>query len=121
MFQIVVSDENRIDVNMSGKIDGNEMEAGLDELIGKSTGVTHGRMLYRIENFEFPSMRAFLAEFSRIPELFLLIKQFDKAAVIANEKWVRILSEMEGMLIPGFEVKAFKVGEEKQAEAWLTA
>lgn len=119
MFQVTQNGENRIDVSFSGKLDSNEMKFALDELLRKSEGMSHGRMLYRIGDFSLPTLGAMAVELSRAPELFRFIRRFDRLAVIAAKDWLRTASEIEGALIPGLTVKAFTPAEEAQAEAWL--
>lgn len=49
-----------------------------------------------------------------------LMKRFDKAAVLTDKKWLKIISEIEGALYPGLEIKAFSRDQKTGAEAWLS-
>ena len=119
MFRVVSNGPNRIDLEFAGKLDADDMRVGLEELTNKAKGIAHGRMLYRIGNFDIPTFGALGVEFSRIPELFKLIRKFDRIAVLANQGWVKKVSEIEGALFPGVDIKAFSLDEEIEAEAWL--
>jgi len=119
MFQVTRNGENRIDVDFAGKLDSNEMRAALDQLSQQSEGIEHGRMLYRIGEFEFPTLGAMAVELSRIPQLFRFVRRFDRMAVVADQEWVRRVSQIEGALIPGLTIKAFDSIKEAEAEAWL--
>ena len=119
MFKVVSKGSNRIDVEFSGKLDSSDMKTALDELINKAKDIEHGRMLYRIGDFEFPTLGAIGVELSRLPELFKTIRCFDRAAVLTEKKWVQKVSEIEGALFPGLDIKAFDLDEEAEAEAWL--
>ena len=119
MFRVTTNGPNRIDIEFSGKLDSEDMEAALDELESKAKDIEHGRMLYRIGEFKLPTLGAIRLEMSRLPSMFKLIKNFDRAAVIAEKKWLRTVGEIEGALIPGLEIKGFEPGEEAAAEAWL--
>jgi hypothetical protein len=119
MFRVVPNGPNRIDIEFGGKLDSDEMKIALDELISKAKDVEHGRMLYRIEDFEIPTLGALGVELSRLPDLFRLIGKFDRVAVLADKKWVQTASEIEGALIPGLKIKAFDPDEAAEAEAWL--
>lgn len=119
MFNIEVKGANRLDIEFSGKLDGDDMKAVLDELVEKSGSMKNGSMLYRIGEFDWPTLGAIGVEFSRLPELFRMIRRFDKVAVIAEQGWVRTASKMEGALIPGLEIKAFEPDQESDAQAWL--
>ncbi len=120
MFTVEVNGENRLDIEFSGKLDSDAMQVALDDLINKSQSIENGRMLYRIGDFDMPTLGAIGVELSRLPKLFKLIGKFDKAAVIANQSWIRGASEIKGALIPGLDIKAFEIGEEADAEAWLS-
>lgn len=119
MFEVTRKEDNRLDIDFTGKLDNDAMKAALDDLMAKGEGIENGRMLYRIDNFSFPSLGAIWIELSRLPELFRFIRKFDRAAVVADKKWLRIISEFEGALIPGLEIKAFTPEQEALAETWL--
>ena len=119
MFNIVRNGKNRLDIEFSGKLDSDDMKLALNELVDNAKSIEHGRMLYRIGDFDFPTLGAIGVELSRLPELFRLIRKFDKAAVLASQNWIRAASEIEGALIPGLEIKAFELDQESEAEAWL--
>ena len=119
MFRVTPNGPNRIDIEFGGKLDSDEMKVALDELISNAKDIRHGRMLYRIDDFEIPTLGALGVELSRLPDLFRLIGKFDRAAVLADKKGVKTASEIEGALIPGLEIKAFNRDQEAEAEAWL--
>ena len=119
MFEITAPSANRIDIKFSGKLNAEQMKTGLDDLIEKSEGIKNGRMLYTIKKFDFPTFGAIGVELIRLPKLFKLISRFDRAAVLAEQEWVQKVSEIEGALIPGLDIKAFDLDELAEAEAWL--
>lgn len=119
MFKVTQNGPNRLDLELDGKLDSDAMRIGLDELINKSKDIDNGRMLYRINDFDFPTLGAIGVEMSRLPELFGLIRRFDRAAVLTDKKWVQKVSEIEGALFPGLDIKAFEMDQAEEAEAWL--
>ena len=121
MFKVEVNGSNRLDLEIDGKIGTDEMRAALDEMISKSEGIENGRMLYRMKDIDMPSMGAIGVEFSRLPELFRMARRFDRAAVLSNKKWIQVISEIEGAMFPGMDIKAFDYDEDEKAEAWLAS
>ncbi len=121
MFKIVENGPNRLDIEMNGKLDARSMRTALDELISKSASITNGRMLYVINDFQLPTISATVIELSRLPSMFGLLKKFDRAAVLTDKTWLQRVSELEGALFPGLEIKAFSLDERAQAEAWLSS
>lgn len=121
MFRVSPNGENRLDIEISGRLDRDAMQAALDDLITAAAAIEHGVMLYRIDDFKLPTLGAFAVEFGRIPELFRLAARFDRIAVVCAETWIMRVSEFEGAFIPGLEIRAFTPAELAAAEAWLSA
>ena len=121
MFKVTQNGENRLDMEMSGRIDLEDMKVALDELIGKSKNFEKGVMLCEISDFHLPTVSAIGLEFTRLPALFGLLKKFDRAAVLADEDWLKKISELEGAIFPGIDIKAFGRDKKAEAEAWLSS
>lgn len=119
MFDIKSNGPFRVDININGKIDSEEMKAALDTLIEKSSGMKNGVMLYTITDLSLPSLGALGVELSRLPSLFTLLKSYSHVAVVADKAWIRKMGEWEGALIPGLEIKGFEPEALAAAEAWL--
>lgn len=58
MFEITPNGENRLDLHISGKVDSETMERGLEEYIGKSESIENGVMLYTIDDIDLPTLGA---------------------------------------------------------------
>lgn len=58
MFKVIPNGTNRLDIEMSGKLNAEEMKIALDELVSKSENIEHGEMLYEIIDFHIPSLGA---------------------------------------------------------------
>lgn len=119
MFTMTHNSANRIDVEFGGKLNKAQMQTALDEFIRETKNIEHGRMMYRIDGFQLPTLAAIAHELSRLPDLLKVIRKFDRAAVLADKDWVRTASVIEGKLIPGITIKAFERSAEAEAEAWL--
>lgn len=120
MFRVMQNGLNRLDIELSGKLNSAEMKIALDDLVQKSQDIEKGKMLYDIIDFHLPSLGAIGIEFSRLPSMFGLLKKFDRAAVLTDKTWLKKVSEFEGALFPGLEIKAFDRNQKKEAEAWLS-
>ena len=120
MFEVTENGSNRLDIRMSGKLDSESMKIALDELVSKSEHIENGRMLYEIIDYQLPTLEAIVIEFSRLPSMLGLMKKFSRAAVLTDKQWLKTISEFEGQLIPGLEIKAFNMHQRAEAEAWLS-
>ena len=121
MLKVIPNGTNRLDIELSGKLDSEEMRVALDELENKSKNIEKGKMLYEIIDLHIPSLGAIGVEFSRLPALFGLMKKFDRVAVLTDKAWLKKASELEGALFPGLEIKAFNRNQKTEAEAWLSS
>ena len=121
MFKVIPNGKNRLDIELSGKLNSEDMKIALDELVSKSSDVENGKMLYEIIDFNLPSLGAIAIEFSRLPAMLGLMKKFDRAAVLTDETWLKTVSELEGLFFPGLEIKAFDRDQKTEAEAWLSS
>ena len=119
MLNVSKPSANRLDIELSGALDKEAMRSALDHLIEKSEGITNGRMLYKILDFEMPTLGAMAVEFQKMPKLFSLIGKFDKCAVLSDTAWIRTAAEIEGAVIPSLEIKSFPLSDKKAAENWL--
>jgi hypothetical protein len=119
MFKVTRAENDRLDIEMSGKLDTESMKTALDDLMAAAEGIKNGKMLYDIVDYQFPSPGAIWLELSRLPALIGLMNQFDRAAVLTDDAWLKLASEIEGLFYPGLEIKAFRREEKEEAEAWL--
>ena len=120
MFKVIENGTNRLDIEMSGKLDAESMKVALDELVSKSENIENGKMLYVIIDFQLPTLSAIGIEFSRLPSMFGLMKKFNRAAVLTDKNWLKKVSEFEGALFPGLDIRAFNIDQRSEAEAWLS-
>jgi len=119
MFKVIENGINRLDIEMSSKLDEESMKVALDDLVSKSKNIEDGKMLYVIIDFQIPTLGAIGIEFSRLPSMLGLMKKFNRAAVLTDKNWLIKISEFEGALFPGLEIRAFNIDQKEQAEAWL--
>jgi hypothetical protein len=121
MFKVIQNGINRLDIKMSGKLNAEEMQVASDELVTKSKDIEKRKMLYDVIDFNHSSLSAIAIEFSRLPAIFGFLKKFNRAAVLTDMTWLKKVSEFEGALFPGLEIKAFDRDQKAEAEAWLSS
>lgn len=120
MLTIIRTNEKRLDIVMSGKLDKEGMKKALDEMLEKSEGIEKdGQMLFDIVDYQLPSLGAIALELSRMIPLLKWMRKFKRCAVLADKTWLKKVSEIEGALIPGIEIKSFAREDKAAAEAWL--
>ena len=120
MFTVKRHSENRLDIEMSGRLDSEAMKIALDELVSQSSDIEDGTMLYDVVDFHLPSLSAIAIEFSRLPSMLGFLKKFRRAAVLTDKAWLRKVSELEAIFYPGLEIRAFDREQREAAETWLS-
>ncbi len=74
MFKVIPNGNNRLDIELSGKLNAEDMKMALDDLVSKSKIFENGKMLYDVIDFHLPSLGAITIELSRFPSMFGLMK-----------------------------------------------
>jgi len=54
MFKVIPDGDNRLDIEMSGKLNTEEMKTALGELVCRSKNIENGKMLYDMIDFHLP-------------------------------------------------------------------
>jgi hypothetical protein len=120
MFRIERTGKNRVDIEMSGKLDDESMQKALDEIVAKTADIENGQMLYDVIDYHLPTVSAIRIEFSRLPSMLGLMKKFNRVAVLTDKRWLKTISELEGLFFPHLEIKGFRREERDDAQAWLS-
>ena len=119
MFEISDDPKGFKRLTVSGRIDAEQMRAGLDAFLGALEDGRQTPFLYTITDFEFPSLDAIAVEFGYLPQLITSLTRVGRVALVADQEWLRTAAEVEGKLIPGLEIRSFEPGREADAEDWV--
>lgn len=65
------------------------------------------------------SLSAITEELRHLPLLFRIIRQMERAAIVADASWVRIASKIEGAVIPGVHYEVYERHEAAHAREWV--
>ena len=84
MLNVSKPKANRLNVALYGALDSDEMRTALDAFSQESDGISNGRILYTISDFEMPTLGAMAVDLYRMPKLLGLIGKFDKCAVLCD-------------------------------------
>ncbi len=119
MLTVSKPSTDRLNIDVTGVLDADAMGGALDDFIAQAKGITHGQILFRIIDFELPTLGGLMAELQRMPRLLSTIRQFDRCAVLSDIDWLRRAAELEGMVIPTVEIRSFALADIDAAEIWL--
>ncbi|MEO0990738.1 MAG: STAS/SEC14 domain-containing protein [Pseudomonadota bacterium] len=119
MLSVTQTAPNRLNIELEGMIDADDMRTGLEDFIRFADGIAEGKLLYIIPGLAWPTFSALVVEMGMMPQLLRLLGHFDKCAVVTDTGWLRSAAEFEGMFIPGLQIKAFGSENRTEAELWL--
>ncbi|WP_372864964.1 STAS/SEC14 domain-containing protein [Spongiibacter sp.] len=119
MITVTAVNKHRVDMTMESSLSKQDMQQALDDLFKLTAELEHGTMLYTISDFHWPSLGAVGVELAHLPTLIKTLKKFDRVAVLSDRPWLRRISEFEGHLIPGVEIRGFEADKQAEATAWL--
>jgi hypothetical protein len=119
MISLTKISDTRLNLEVTGTVDPEDMSHALKDFETKTEGMEHGVLLYQLHDFEMPSASTLAVKLADLPRWFGVMKRIKKIALIADKLWIRRMAEFEGLLIPGIAIKSFEANEGAQAEAWL--
>ena len=121
MIKITKDDARFFRLDISGKLDGDDMRSGLDAYLEAVESVEKADFLYVIHDLAVPSPSAMAVEFTYIPQLLGTLTKLGKIAVVADQDWVRVIADIEAKILPGITMKTFEPGDDASAIDWLTS
>lgn len=64
MFKVTRCGTDRLDIEMSGRLDAAAMQRALDDLSALPQNIEHGTLLYEVVDFHLPTIEAVVIEFA---------------------------------------------------------
>ena len=119
MYTLEKPAPDQITLKLTNGLDADEMNALLDEFLAHAEGLTNGKMLYIIEDFEMPSLGAIGVEMKRLPKLYSLIGKFSRCAVVSDQGWIDTVAKAQGAVFRNLDIETFKSHETSVAQTWL--
>ncbi len=119
MIDVSVESTGLVHLQVQGTIDATQMRDGLDAFFEHIEGKTEVPLLYTITDIKIPTPAALAVELGYIPQLFGALAKLKRAALIANQAWVRGAAKIESAVIPGLVIEVFEPGDEDAARAWV--
>lgn len=120
MIELRDVENNILTVDISGRIETEEMAKALDAYIAKAETLHDAGLMLRYNDVEMPSMGALAAELNRLVPLLGTLDNFARIAVVANQDWLLTAARIEEAIIPGIDMKVFSAAEEDEARAYLS-
>ena len=120
MFELLESPDDVLAVRISHKITGKALDAimdRLDRLLARHETVHVFVETESIDGIELSSLPGYVA---RALPLFGKLRRFGRVAVVADQAWVRLGTQIESAMLPFISYRAFTPEERDGAFAWVT-
>ena len=119
MLEFIASPDDVIALKISGSIKGTELDSIMDRLDAIMAAhekvhvfvETHG-----IAGLELASLPHY---FSRALPLFGKLRSFGRVAVVADQAWVRVGTQIESAMLPFISYRTYEPNERDEALAWV--
>ncbi len=116
-FTVNRTGPNSLRMSISGMLDANTMEVGLEMMSTEMAGMVHGDALVIDEGASWPSLGAIAVELRHWPQMMAMLHQLDRVALVSHNQMFRTMATVESALIPGYEIRNFN--DEASAQDWL--
>ncbi len=107
-------------VHVDGKIDRDDIDLAIAAVEKARDGDLPVDMFVSFGRLASVSGEAFLRDLRYGLELLRQRQRFGRAAVVADQDWLRGLASFEGALIPGLRLRTFKNDARDEAWRWVT-
>jgi len=119
MLEIIPAPEGVVAMRVSGRLDRADIDRSIDAVEAALT--RHGRIaLFADVTVTGISPEALWRDLSyglgKLGEL----HRFPRTAIVTGQDWVRWITQAEGALLPGVEMRAFPEAERESAWSWIT-
>ena len=119
MLEMIASPDDVIALKISGSIKGQELDMIMDRLGTVMAGhdkvhvfvETHG-----IAGLELASLPHY---FSRAMPLFTKLNRFGRVAVVADQAWIRVGTQIESAILPFIDYRTYEPNERDEALTWV--
>ncbi len=120
MFQFLPAPDDVIAVKINGAIKGDDLEAIMDRL--EAVMASHDKVHVFVEtqginSLELASLPHYM---SRAMPLFGKLNRFGRVAVVADQAWIRLGSQIESAILPFISYRVFGPEQSEQALVWVT-
>ena len=113
----VTPGSNVVEIDCSGSIDADQMVRCRETL--ERAVAEHGKLRllarYGEVDLRHSEARAFWEDLKNVP----LIRHVERCAIVAEERWMRTISDVAGPILP-CELRTFTPAQEAEAQAWVS-
>ncbi|PHR14267.1 MAG: hypothetical protein COA41_17815 [Sphingopyxis sp.] len=121
MLKITPTDDSLIVIILSGEITGQDVDRVYDLMIEKLNSGGKTSLYLELQGHFDMEGAALWRDTARAPDILGKLKQFDRIAFVASQRWMRGIAKVEGALLSltKIEMEVYDEGEADYALAWV--
>lgn len=119
MLEFIGSPENVLALKISGSIKGADLDPIMDKLDAVMAAHDKVHIFVETQGISGLELASLPHYFSRALPLFGKLRSFGRVAVVADQAWVRVGTQIESAMLPFMSYRTYEPEERDEALAWV--
>jgi hypothetical protein len=121
MLEFIPSPDDVLALKISGSIKGADIDPIMDRLDAVMSSHDKVHIFVETQGIAGLELASLPHYFSRALPLFGKLHSFGRVAVVADQAWVRVGTQIESAMLPFISYRTYEPGERDEALAWVFA
>jgi len=119
MLQFIASPDDVLALKISGKIKGEDLDPIMDRLDAAMAAHKKVHIFVETQGISGLELSSLPHYFSRAMPLFGKLRDFGRVAVVADQAWVRVGTQIESAMLPFISYRTYEPSERDEALEWV--
>jgi hypothetical protein len=119
MLEFIPSPDDVIALKISGSIKGTDLDAIMDKLDAVMANHDKVQVFVETQGISGLELASLPHYFSRAMPLFGKLRSFGRVAVVADQAWIRVGTQIESAMLPFISYRTYEPDERDAALAWV--
>ena len=119
MLEFIGSPEDVLALKISGSIKGADLDLIMDKLDAVMAAHDKVHIFVETQGISGLELASLPHYFSRALPLFGKLRSFGRVAVVADQAWVRVGTQIESAMLPFMSYRTYEPEERDEALAWV--
>ena len=119
MLEFIASPEDVLALKIGGSIKGAELDSIMDKLDAVMAAQDKVNIFVETQGIAGLELASLPHYFSRALPLFGKLRSFGRVAVVADQAWVRVGTQIESAMLPFISYRTYEPDERDEALAWV--
>lgn len=120
MLEWIEAPDDVLALKMSGRITGEDLDPVMDRLDAAMAKHDRVHVFVETENITSLEIAALPGYVARAFPLFGKLNRFGRVAVVADQAWIRVGTQIESAMLPFISYRTYEPNERAKALAWVT-